>query len=88
MNRTILLAVALLAAPLAASAMPMVGDIVGTSAEEASAALEKAGCPATGFEAEDGAIEALCTDSATSAKFDVSIDPATGAILTIKESDD
>ena len=39
-------------------------------------------------EAEDGKIEAICTDAATAKKMDVSIDPATGAVLTIKDSND
>lgn len=88
MSRTLLLALALLATPFAASAMPAVGDIVGANADAAKAALEKAGCPVNMFEAEDGKIEAVCTDAATSKKMDVTIDPATGAVLTIKESND
>ena len=88
MTRTLLLALALLATPFAASAMPVVGDIVGTDAETAKAALEKSGCVVAAFEAEDGKIEAICTETATSKKFDVVIDPATGAVLTIMESDE
>ena len=88
MSRTLLLTLALLATPFAASAMPAVGDIVGSNADAAKAALEKAGCPVDMFEAEDGKIEAVCTDAATAKKMDVTIDPATGAVLTIKESND
>ena len=88
MSRTLLLTLALLATPFAASAMPAVGDIVGSNADAAKTALEKAGCPVDMFEAEDGKIEAVCTDAATSKKMDVTIDPATGAVLTIKESND
>jgi len=88
MTRTLLLTVALLAAPFAASAMPAVGDIVGTNADAAKAALEKAGCPVNAFESEDGKIEAICTDAATSKKMDITIDPANGAVLTITESND
>lgn len=88
MTRTLLLTLALLATPLAASAMPAVGDIVGSNAETAKAALEKAGCAVDAFEAEDGKIEAICTDAATSKKMDITIDPATGAVLTIKDSND
>ena len=88
MSRTLLLTLALLATPFAASAMPAVGDIVGSNADAAKAALEKAGCPVEMFEAEDGKIEAVCTDAATAKKMDVTIDPATGAVLTIKESND
>ncbi|MFC3179420.1 PepSY domain-containing protein [Cypionkella sinensis] len=88
MSRTLLLTLALLATPFAASAMPAVGDIVGSNADAAKAALEKAGCPVEMFEAEDGKIEAVCTDAATAKKMDVTIDPTTGAVLTIKESND
>lgn len=88
MSRTLLLTLALLATPFAASAMPAVGDIVGSNADAAKVALEKAGCPVDMFEAEDGKIEAVCTDAATAKKMDVTIDPTTGAVLTIKESND
>ena len=88
MTRSLLLTLALLATPFAASAMPAVGDIVGSNAEAAKAALETAGCPVTAFEAEDGKIEAICTDAATAKKMDITIDPATGAVLTIKDSND
>jgi hypothetical protein len=88
MTRTLLLTLALLATPFAASAMPALGDIVGTNAEAAKAALEKAGCPVNAFESEDGKIEAICTDATTAKKMDVTIDPANGAILTIKDSND
>ena len=88
MTRTLLLTLALLATPFAVSAMPAVGDIVGSNADAAKAALEKAGCPVDNFEAEDGKIEAICTDAATSKKMDIVIDPANGAVLSIKESND
>lgn len=83
-----LVSLGLMFAPLAASAMPVVGDVVGTSADAAKAALEKAGCTVDSFEAEDGQIEAICTDAATSEKFDVKIDPATGAVTAVEKSDD
>ncbi len=88
MTRTILLALSLLIAPLAASAMPVVGDIVGTGSAPAKAALAKAGCPVTRFEAEGGKVEAICTETVTKTAWDVSIDPKTGAILDIKKSND
>ena len=88
MTRILLLSLALLATPFAASAMPAVGDIVGSDADTAKAALVKAGCPVDAFEAEDGKIEAICTDAATAAKMDIVIDPANGAVLSIKESND
>ncbi|MDB5660073.1 MAG: PepSY protein [Cypionkella sp.] len=88
MSRTLLLTLALLATPFAGLAMPAVGDIVGSNAETVKAALEKAGCPVDMFEAEDGKIEAVCTDTATAKKMDVAIDPANGAVVSIKESND
>jgi Peptidase propeptide and YPEB domain len=73
--------------PMAALAMPVVGDVIGTDPETAKAALEKAGCVVDEFEAEDGKIEAKCKDSATGADMEVYIDPATGAVTDIKAED-
>ena len=64
--------------PMAALAMPVVGDMIGTDPETAKAALEKAGCMVDEFEAEDGKIEARCKDSATGKDMEVYIDPASG----------
>jgi hypothetical protein len=75
------------AAPLAAVAMPVVGDMIGTDPDTAKAALEKAGCPVDEFEAEDGKIEAKCKDAATGADMEVYIDPATGKVVDIKSED-
>jgi hypothetical protein len=74
-------------APLAALAMPAVGDVVGTEPVAAKAALEAAGCTVDEFEAEDGKIEAKCKDSATGAMMEVYIDPASGAVVEIKAED-
>ena len=52
-------------APMAAMAMPAVGDMVGTAPDAVKAALEAAGGPVDEFEAEDGKVEAVCTDAAT-----------------------
>jgi hypothetical protein len=79
----LVLALALTAAPLAALAMPAVGDVVGTNPSDATAALEKAGCKVSAFEAEGSKIEAKCTDEAGSLH-EVYIDPKTGAITEIK----
>ena len=73
--------------PLAALAMPAVGDMIGTDPETARAALEKAGCVVDEFEAEDGKIEAKCKDSATGADMEVYIDPASGKVVEIKAED-
>jgi hypothetical protein len=76
-----------LAAPVAALAMPAVGDMIGTDAETAKATLEKAGCPVKSFEAEGGKVEAQCTDAATGKLMEVYIDPASGKVTEIKEKD-
>jgi Peptidase propeptide and YPEB domain len=73
--------------PLAALAMPAVGDVVGTEPAVAKAALEAAGCLVDEFEAEDGKIEAKCKDTATNADMEVYIDPASGKIVDIKGKD-
>lgn len=76
-----------MAAPIAASAMPAVGDMIGTDPTSATAALEKAGCKVNAFEAEDGKIEAKCTDTATGKAMEVYIDPATGKVADFKAED-
>ncbi len=83
MTKTLLLATALLAAPIMASAMPAVGDHVGNTPETATEALAAAGCTVHEFEAEDGKIEAKCTDEAN-AHWEVYIDPASGDVVKIK----
>jgi hypothetical protein len=74
-------------APMAAMAMPAVGDMVGTTPDAAKAALEAAGCPVDEFEAEDGKIEAKCTDAATGKAMEIYIDPASGNVTEIKDAD-
>lgn len=78
----------LTAMPMAAMAMPVVGDMIGTDPTTATAALEKAGCKVNAFEAEDGKIEAKCTDTATNKAMEVYIDPATGKVADIKSEED
>ena len=91
MKFNLLLVLALAAAPvvlpLAAFALPVVGDIVGTNPDDAKAALDKAGCPVGDFEAEDGKIEAKCTDVATDKGVEIYIDPKTGAVAEVKLGD-
>lgn len=86
MKQAIILALGLTVAPLAALAMPAVGDMVGTNPEDASAALAAAGCTVAEFEAEDGMIEAKCHD-ADQKLYEVYIDPKTGEIAKIKDED-
>jgi hypothetical protein len=90
MKRTMksIFGVTLLLIPISAMAMPVVGDVVGTGADVVRAALEKAGCVVSAFEAEDGMVEVICTETATSNVWDISIDPASGAIAEIKASED
>ena len=87
MKLKLLSILALTSLPMAAVAMPVVGDMVGTDPDTAKAALEKAGCTVTAFEAEDGKIEAKCTDAATQKPMEVYIDPATGKVAEIKSED-
>lgn len=68
---------------LALAAAPAVGDMVGKTPEEVTAALEKGGCTVTGFGAEDGFVEAKCTD-AGGQKHEVYIDPKTGLVANLK----
>lgn len=81
------LASAPLFAPLAAVAMPAVGDMIGTDPDTAKAVLEKVGCVVDEFEAEDGKIEAKCKDTATGKDMEVYIDPASGKVTDIKAED-
>ncbi len=87
MTRTFILSMALATAPFAAMALPVVGDIVGTSPEAATAALKDKGCEVKEFEPEDGKIEAKCTDTATGDEVEVYIDPKTGAVAEVKLED-
>lgn len=87
MKLKLLTILALTSMPMAALAMPAVGDMIGTEPEAAKAALEKAGCPVTEFEAEDGKIEAKCKDAATGQAMEVYLDPATGKVVEIKAED-
>lgn len=73
--------------PMAAAAMPAVGDLIGTDPTTATAALDAAGCKVAEFEAEDGKIEAKCTDTATNKLMEVYLDPATGKVVEIKAED-
>jgi len=76
-----------LALPGAALALPAVGDQLGTDAETVRAALAEQGCPVTGFEAEDGKIEAKCIDAATNLPWEFYIDPKTGTVTNVKQED-
>lgn len=81
------LALGLTLAPFGAAAMPVVGDIVGTTPETATAALEAVGCKVIKFEAEKRQIEAKCTDTATNTIMEVYIDPKTGAVTQVQSDD-
>ncbi|MGL4280482.1 MAG: PepSY domain-containing protein [Albidovulum sp.] len=87
MKLKLILAAALVATPMAVFAMPKVGDMVGTKPEDASAALEKAGCKVDEYEAEGGKVEAKCTETETGKAWEVYIDPKTGAVVEIKGND-
>jgi Peptidase propeptide and YPEB domain len=87
MKLKLLTILALTTMPMAVLAMPAVGDLIGTDPEVAKLAMEKAGCPVDEFEAEDGKIEAKCTDAATGQEMEVYLDPATGLVVEIKAED-
>lgn len=78
---------AALVLPGAVLALPAVGDQLGTDAETVRAALAEQGCPVSGFEAEDGKIEAECTDAATSQTWEIYIDPKTGLVTKVEQDD-
>jgi len=84
MLRISLVALGLAVSPLAAVALPSVGDVVGTNPDAAKAAIEKAGCKVSQFAPDGGKIEAKCVDTATNRPMDVYIDPATGAVTDIR----
>jgi Peptidase propeptide and YPEB domain len=87
MKLKLILAAALVVTPMAVFAMPKVGDMVGTKPEDASVALEKAGCKVNEYEAEGGKVEAKCTETETGKNWEVYIDPKTGAVVEIKDND-
>ncbi|GAB4520747.1 MAG: hypothetical protein Tsb0019_21860 [Roseibium sp.] len=86
MFKTMFTAATLIVLPASAFAMPAVGDTVGTNPADATAALAAAGCNVQEFEAEDGKIEAKCTDAANK-RWEVYIDPKTGKVTTVKADD-
>lgn len=85
MNR-LLITAALIVSPMAAMAMPAVGDRVGTDPAQATAALEAAGCIEPNFEAEGGVIEAKCHD-ANNQRWEIYIDPKAGTVTKVKAND-
>jgi hypothetical protein len=86
MKTSLLLALGLALAPALASALPAVGDVVGTNPTDAGAALAAAGCTVDSFESEDGMIEAKCHD-AEARRYEVYIDPATGTVAKVERDD-
>lgn len=87
MKRLFALSLAASLLPLAAFALPVVGDVVGTNAKDVTAVLEKAGCTVGGFENEGGKIDARCTDTTTGKLWEVMIDPKTGVVASLKTGD-
>lgn len=80
----LLLAVAL---PGAAFALPQVGDVIGTNPDTARPALEAAGCTVDEFEVEDGLVEAKCHEVTSGKKWEIYINPQTGAVEKLAEND-
>lgn len=86
MKAPYLIALVFSAAPISAMAMPSVGDMIGSNPEDATVALEAAGCLKPYFQAEDGKIEAKCRD-ADGHKWEVYIAPDSGRVTEIKADD-
>lgn len=86
MTMSVRLAAALILLPFAAAALPAVGDVVGTNPTDATAALARAGCTVTEYEAENRKIEAKCTD-ASAKRWEIYIDPQTGVVTQVKADD-
>ncbi len=87
MKQATLIAFALTLVPMASLALPALGDLIGTNATDATAALNAAGCETVDFETEGGKIEARCTDTATGVLWEIVIDPATGLVVGLKQGD-
>lgn len=87
MKLKLIIAAAVVATPMAVMAMPNVGDVVGTKPDDATAALEMAGCKVSAYEAEGGKVEAKCTEAETGKAWEVYINPKTGAVVEMKEGD-
>jgi hypothetical protein len=85
--KKIFVVAAMICTPMAALALPAIGDIVGTTPAEATVALAAKDCAVLEFEAEDGQIEAKCTNAAQQ-RFEVYINPKTGAVTGIKAEDE
>ena len=83
-----MMVVALVMTPMDALAMPVIGDLVGTGADTVRAALDKAGCAGAEFEAEGGMVEAICIETANGKVWEVTIDPASGAVIAITAGED
>lgn len=87
MTHPILIALAMSVAPMAALALPQLGDVVGTNPTSVSTALKTSGCMVTSFYTEGGRHEAKCRESAGGKTWEVYIDPTSGAVVHIKDSD-
>ncbi|MCC6303648.1 MAG: PepSY domain-containing protein [Rhodobacteraceae bacterium] len=72
------------AVPVAALALPAVGDRLGTTPAEVTAALAAAGCPVSEFEAETAKVEAECTETATGKRWEIYIDPTSGLVTKVE----
>ena len=86
-NNTLPAVLLALVLPGAAFALPQVGDVVGTNPEVVRAALEAAGCRVDEFEAEDGLVEAKCREVASGKRWEIYIDPQTGAVRKLSLDD-
>jgi hypothetical protein len=69
-----------------AATLPKTGDVLGTTPEALTTALNAAGCMVDEIGAEDGMIEAKCHLAAGEA-YEIYVDPATGAVAEVELDD-
>lgn len=86
-RKTLSAALLVLVLPGAALALPQVGDVVGTKADDVRTAMDAAGCPVDKFEVEDGMVEARCHDVASGKMYELYINTKTGAVVRMKQGD-
>jgi hypothetical protein len=83
MKRTMSIAAALVAVAAPALAMPSIGDLIGTTLNDAQAALSEQGLTMTEYDLDDGRIEITAHDDGT--RVELYLDPATGAVTRIEQ---
>ena len=83
MKRTMSLAAVLFATAAPVLAMPSIGDVLGTTLTDTTAALAQQGLTMTEYDLDDGRIEVTAHDDAT--RVELYLDPTTGAVTRIEQ---